>query len=79
MKLFFIPTTVNIGGIKINSAEHNGVVSFGANCLIGNKVFGKKNQGFGQQLADCTISIIPIVATLDDEIIDNPVLNITRL
>lgn len=75
--MFFIPTTVNIGGIKINSGDHNGVVSFGANCLIGNKVVGKKNQGFGQQMADCTITMIPIAATLDDEIIDTPSISIT--
>ena len=76
--MFFIPTVVNIGGIKINSGDHNGVVSFGANCLIGNKVIGKKNQGFGQQMADCTISIIPIATTLDEDIIDNPSISIRR-
>jgi hypothetical protein len=39
---------------------------------VGVHVSAKKNQAFGQQLADCTTTIIPIGITLDDnEILDD--------
>lgn len=71
--MFFIPTKVNIGGIKINSAEHKSAISCGENFLQRNNVFPKKNQGFGQQLGDLTFDFCPIHITFDDEIIDKPV------
>ncbi|WHY88751.1 hypothetical protein QNH39_13330 [Neobacillus novalis] len=71
--MVFIPTKINIGGIKINSAEHKSAVSIGENFLKGNNTFAKKNQGFGQQLGDLTLDFRPIHITFDDEIIDNPV------
>jgi hypothetical protein len=69
--VFFIPTKVNIGSLKINSPDHIGSVSFGSNLLVGINVAGKKNQGFGQQFADCSLSAIPIQIILDNEIIDS--------
>ncbi|MFJ5716855.1 hypothetical protein [Neobacillus sp. NPDC093127] len=72
--MFFIPTKVNIGGIKINSAEHKSAVSIGENFLKGNNTFAKKNQGFGQQIGDLTLDFCPIHITFDDEIIDKPVI-----
>lgn len=70
--MFFIPAIVNIGGIKINSPDHGSAVSFGANFSVGMRVSGKKNQGFGQQMADFTRVVIPIDITLDDDFIDSP-------
>jgi hypothetical protein len=72
MTVFFIPTRVNIGSLKINSPDHHGSVSFGSNLLVGVNVNGKKNQGYGQQFADCSLSAIPVQIILDNEIIDNP-------
>jgi len=69
--VFFIPTKVNIGSLKINSPDHLSSVSFGSNLLIGINVSGKKNQGFGQQFADCSLSAIPIQIILDNEIMDS--------
>jgi hypothetical protein len=70
--LFFIPTKVNIGGLKINSPDHASSVSIGSNMRVGMNVSGKKNQGFGQQMADFSVSAIPIQFTLDNDLIDAP-------
>jgi len=70
--MFFIPTKINIGDLKINSADHTSPISLGSNFLIGNNVAGKKNQGFGQQSADLSITAIPIHMILDDDCIDSP-------
>lgn len=71
--MYFIPTKINIGNMDINSAEHNSAISFGENLLQRNKVFAKKNQGFGQHLGDITFDFCPIHITFDDDIIDKPV------
>jgi hypothetical protein len=70
MNLFFIPTKVNIGGIKINSPDHLGSVSFGQNFIVNENVAGKKNQAYGQQMADLTIVAVPILITIDNDEID---------
>ncbi|MDR7000310.1 hypothetical protein [Neobacillus niacini] len=70
--MFFIPTKINIGGLKIGSPDHASLVSFGENYIVGVNVTGKKNQGYGQQMADLTTFMIPIHATYDDEPIDSP-------
>jgi hypothetical protein len=70
MNLFFIPTKVNIGGIKINSPDHLSSVSFGQNFIINANVAGKKNQAYGQQMADTTIVAAPILITIDNDEID---------
>jgi len=70
--LFFIPTKVNIGGLKINSPDHASSVSIGSNMRVGVNVSGKKNQGFGQQMADFSASAIPIQFILDNDLIDSP-------
>ncbi|MDQ0200125.1 hypothetical protein [Neobacillus ginsengisoli] len=77
--MFFIPTIVNIGGIKVNSPDHGSAVSFGFNCLVGIRVSGKKNQGYGQQMADCTKVAVPISIILDDEFLDSPSIKETIL
>jgi hypothetical protein len=69
--MFFIPTVVNIGGIKVNSPDHGSAVSFGSNFLVGIRVAGKKNQGFGQQMADFTGAVLPISIIFDDDNIDS--------
>ncbi|MCQ6280393.1 hypothetical protein [Bacillus sp. EB600] len=76
--MFFIPAKVNIGGIKINSPDHLSSVSFGQNFIIGENVAGKKNQGFGQQMADFTMVAVPIQITLDNDLIDIPSIKINK-
>jgi hypothetical protein len=56
--------------MKINSPDHNNHVSVGPSILKGINVTGKKNQGFGQQLADLTVTAVPILIVVDDEMID---------
>lgn len=70
--MFFIPTKINIGDMKINSADHNSPVSIGSNFQVGITVSGRKNQGFGQQSADLSTSTIPIHFVLDEDIVDSP-------
>jgi len=70
--MFFIPTKVNIGSMKINSASHKCAVSVGPTFFKKMNVAGKKNQGFGQQMADFSITTVPINIVFDDEIIDIP-------
>lgn len=69
--MFFIPTVVNIGNLKINSCEHKSTVSIGANLQKEKNVSAKKNQGFGQQLADFSSLITPIGITFDEDKIDS--------
>lgn len=76
--MFFIPTKVNIGGIKINSPDHLSAVSFGQNFIVGENVAAKKNQGYGQQMADLTIVAIPILITIDNDQIDIPSIKISN-
>ncbi|MFK9093677.1 hypothetical protein [Bacillus salipaludis] len=76
--MFFIPTNVNIGNMKINSPDHKSAVSVGPTLLKGINVAGKKNQGFGQQFADFSITAVPIHIIFDDEIIDIPSIKINH-
>ncbi|PLS09457.1 hypothetical protein [Neobacillus cucumis] len=69
--MFFIPTNVNIGDVKINSPDHKSGISLGSAFLKGVNVVGKKNQGFGQQIADETGTVIPIHLIQDDDVIDS--------
>jgi hypothetical protein len=70
--VFFIPTIVNIGDVKINSPDHTSSINLGPTFLKGINVSGKKTQGFGQQQADATVTVIPIHIILDDDSIDSP-------
>ncbi|MDR4947419.1 hypothetical protein [Neobacillus cucumis] len=70
--MFFIPTNVNICNLKNNSPDHSSVISLGPNFLTGMNVYGKKNQGFGQQMADDTVTVIPIYIIFDEDGIDSP-------
>jgi hypothetical protein len=70
--VLFIPTIVNIGDVKINSPDHSSFINVGPTLLKGMNVSGKKSQGFGQQMADDTVTVIPIHLILDDDLIDSP-------
>ena len=56
MKLFFFPTKVNIGGIKINSPDHLSSVSQAKILFLVKNVACKKIK----QMADLTIVGVPI-------------------
>lgn len=62
--------------MKINSPDHLGSVSFGPNLIVNHNSSGKKNQGFGQQMADATVMAVPIHIVFDDEPIDSPSIKI---
>jgi hypothetical protein len=46
---------VNLGELKLNNADHSSSISLGSTIQIGRNVTAKKNQAFGQQMADNTI------------------------
>ena len=69
--MFFLPTKVNITGIKLNNVDHLGSVSFSSTIKKNRNVSAKKNQGFGQQMADGSLRIFSTTSTMDDDIKDS--------
>jgi hypothetical protein len=69
--MFFIPTKVNITGIKLNNIDHVSSISFSSTVKQNRNVSAKKNQGFGQQLADGCLKIYTTSAILDHDIEDS--------
>lgn len=69
--MFFLPTKVNITSIKLNNVDHLGAVSFSSTIKQNRNVHAKKNQGFGQQMADGSLRIFSTSSTMDDDIKDS--------
>jgi hypothetical protein len=69
--MFFLPTTINIKGIKLNNVDHLSTVSFSSTIIHNKNVSAKKNQGMGQQLADGTWRAFTVSSTLDNELQDS--------
>jgi hypothetical protein len=69
--MFFIPTKVNITEIKLNNIDHGSSISFSSTLKQNRNVSAKKNQGFGQQLADGCLRIYTTSATLDHDVEDS--------
>ena len=69
--MFFLPTKVNITDIKLNNVDHLSSVSFSSTIKKNRNVSAKKNQGFGQQMADETLRIFSTTSILDDDIKDS--------
>ena len=69
--MIFIPSNVNICNMKINSPDHGSAVNLGSSFLKGINVVGKKNQGFGQQLGNDSVTVVPIHMIQDDDTIDS--------
>jgi hypothetical protein len=65
--MFFLPTTINIKGIKLNNVDHLSTVSFNSTIIQNKNVSAKKNQGIGQQLADGTLRAFTVSSTIDNE------------
>ncbi|GIN41701.1 hypothetical protein BLX88_05940 [Bacillus obstructivus] len=63
-------TNINLDHIKINSSDHGSSISFGSTVMIGKRVYAKKNQAFGQNLADSIIQLTPVSITIDDDLED---------
>lgn len=69
--MFFLPTKVNITGIKLNNVDHLSSVSFSSTIKKNRNVSAKKNQGFGQQMADGSLRIFSTTSIMDDDIKDS--------
>ncbi|MGG3468862.1 hypothetical protein ABES02_15440 [Neobacillus pocheonensis] len=68
--MFFIPTKVNLGVIKITGVGLGSTFTIGGAQLISRNNTNKKNQGFGQQLADFSTISLPIHSVDDADILD---------
>ena len=69
--MYFLPTKVNISDIKINNLDHLGAVSFSSTVKRNRNVSSKKNQGFGQQMADGTFRIFSQSSIMDQDMEDS--------
>ena len=69
--MFFLPTKVNIGAIKLNNIDHLSSVSFSSTIKKNRNVSAKKNQGFGQQMADNTLRVYSKSSVIDNDIEDS--------
>lgn len=69
--MFFLATNINIANMKLNNVDHLSSVSFSSTIKKNRNVNAKKNQGFGQQMADRTVRIFSISSTNDNEIEDS--------
>jgi hypothetical protein len=65
--MFFLPTNVNIKGMKLNNVDHLSSVSFHSTIKQNRNVSAKKNQGFGQQFADGTIRAFTVTSIIDND------------
>jgi hypothetical protein len=73
--MFFLPTKVNLGFIKINEVGLGSNFTIGRTKSIGRNNSTKKNQGFGQQVGDMTSISVPIQIVKDADIIDSIIIN----
>lgn len=71
--MFFLPTTINLKGIKLNNVDHLSTVSFNSTKIQNKNVCAKKNQGMGPQLADGTLRAFTISSTIDNNEIQDSV------
>lgn len=69
--MFFFPTKVTITEIKLNNIDHCSSLSFSSTLKRNRNVSAKKNQGFGQQLADECLRINTTSTILDHEVEDS--------
>ena len=76
--MFFKPTNIEIGALKVNNTDHGSAISFGNSKKIGRNVSAKKTQGYGQQMADYTFRAFNIYFVLDDDILDEPTFKINK-
>ncbi|WP_303982187.1 hypothetical protein [Niallia circulans] len=63
----FSSTNINIQILKLNNIDHSGIFSLGTTEVQNRNVFGKKNQGFGQQHADTSIRVLTSNTILDND------------
>ena len=66
--MFFLPTKVNITAIKLNNVDHLSSISFSSTIKKNRNVSAKKNQGFGQQMADGTLRVFSTTSIMDNDI-----------
>ena len=69
--MFFLPTKVNISAIKLNNIDHLSSVSFSSTIKKNRNVSAKKNQGFGQQMADGTLRVFSKSSVMDNDMEDS--------
>lgn len=76
--MFFLPTNINIANMKLNNVDHLSSVSFSSTIKRNRNVGGKKNQGFGQQMADETLRVFSKTCITDNDLKDSFAQKINR-
>ncbi|MEH7382109.1 hypothetical protein V7138_16740 [Bacillus sp. JJ1533] len=74
----FLPVNIKIKDIKLNNVDHLGTVSLSSTLKQNRNVSAKKNQGFGQQLADSSLKIFSSSCVIDNEPYDSNAQKIKR-
>ena len=70
--MFFSPVVINMLGFKINSNDHNSIISFGPNAQNDYFISYKRNQGFGEQNGDLLTSpVLPVCGFNDPDWADS--------
>ncbi|MBO9128386.1 hypothetical protein [Bacillus sp. 165] len=69
--MFFLPSSVNLNHIKINSMENNSTISTGSTIITNHNSKIQMNEGFGEQNADEVGMYIPILFVDDSDVIDH--------
>lgn len=69
--MFFLPTNITIKDIKLNNVDHLSAVSLSSTIRKNRNVAPKKNQGFGQQMADGCLRAFSVSSVDDNEIEDS--------
>lgn len=67
----FNSTRINISDVLIVNADHSSTVSVGSTVQVNKAVSGKKNQSFGQFLADGCPRFFTVSELIDDDMIDS--------
>jgi hypothetical protein len=69
--MYFLQTKVQISDMKVNNVDHLSSISFSSTIKGNRNVCAKKNQGFGQQMADGCLRIFTVTSTMDSDILDS--------
>lgn len=63
----FLPASIQIGSLQIRDGDSAAAMTIGSSLMIGRRVAGKKNQGFGQQFGDGTVRFATVQLLLDHD------------
>lgn len=63
----FLPASIQIGSLQIRDGDSAAAMTIGSSLMIGRRVSGKKNLGFGQQFGDGSVRFATVQLLLDND------------